>query len=78
MSAAVSEYHDDIIYPNTAAFIFVHLAPLAAIWTGVTTTSVLLAVALYVARMFGITAGYHRYFSHRAYSTSRWFQFFLA
>ena len=29
-------------------------------------------------RMFGITAGYHRYFSHRSYRTSRWFQFVLA
>ena len=28
--------------------------------------------------MFGITAGYHRYFAHRAYSTSRWFQFAIA
>lgn len=32
----------------------------------------------YFGRMFFITAGYHRYFSHRAYSTSRIFQFFLA
>ena len=28
--------------------------------------------------MFAITAGYHRYFSHRAYSTGRAFQFILA
>lgn len=28
--------------------------------------------------MLGITAGYHRYFSHRSYKTSRLFQFFLA
>jgi stearoyl-CoA desaturase (delta-9 desaturase) len=28
--------------------------------------------------MFGITAGYHRYFSHRSYRTSRLFQFVLA
>jgi stearoyl-CoA desaturase (delta-9 desaturase) len=28
--------------------------------------------------MFGITAGYHRYFSHKAYKTSRVFQFVLA
>ncbi|WP_242058155.1 MULTISPECIES: acyl-CoA desaturase [Nostoc] len=28
--------------------------------------------------MFGITAGYHRYFSHRTYKTTRWFQFILA
>jgi len=39
---------------------------------------VALAVALYYARMFGITAGYHRYFSHRAYRTSRAFQLVLA
>ena len=32
----------------------------------------------YVLRMFGITAGYHRYFAHRAYKTSRAFQFSLA
>ncbi len=73
-----AEFHDDIIYPNTAAFILVHLAPLAAFWTGVTTTSVILAVALYVVRMFGITAGYHRYFSHRSFKTSRLGQFLLA
>jgi Fatty-acid desaturase len=28
--------------------------------------------------MFAITAGYHRYFSHRSYATSRLFQFVLA
>ena len=28
--------------------------------------------------MFFVTAGYHRYFSHRSYRTSRVFQFVLA
>ncbi len=37
-----------------------------------------LAAALYAVRMFAITAGYHRYFSHRAYRTSRAFQLVLA
>ena len=37
-----------------------------------------LALALYVVRMFGLTAGFHRYFSHRSYKTSRVFQFMLA
>jgi stearoyl-CoA desaturase (Delta-9 desaturase) len=37
-----------------------------------------LAIALYYVRMFGVTGGYHRYFSHRTYRTSRWFQFVLA
>ncbi len=36
------------------------------------------AVALYYVRMFGVTAVYHRYFSHRAYKTSRPMQFLLA
>ena len=39
---------------------------------------VALALGLYAVRMFGITAGYHRYFSHRAYRTSRAFQLVLA
>src|SRR5260221_10895529 len=38
----------------------------------------LLAVGMYYLRMFGVTGGYHRYFSHRTYRTSRWFQFFMA
>ena len=37
-----------------------------------------LAIALYVPRMFFVTGAYHRYFSHRSYKTSRWFQFVLA
>jgi stearoyl-CoA desaturase (Delta-9 desaturase) len=37
-----------------------------------------LAVALYYVRMFFVTGVYHRYFSHRAYKTSRWFQFVIA
>jgi len=33
---------------------------------------------MYGIRMFGITAGYHRYLSHRAFKTGRFFQFMLA
>lgn len=39
---------------------------------------VLLAAAAYAVRMFAVTAGYHRYFSHRSYRTSRAFQLVLA
>jgi stearoyl-CoA desaturase (delta-9 desaturase) len=42
-------------------------------WSGLA-----LAVGLYYLRMFGVTGGYHRYFSHRTYRTSRAFQFVLA
>lgn len=70
--------HDDIIYPATIPFLLVHLACFAAIWTGVTVTALVVCIALYVIRMVAITAGFHRYFSHRSYRTSRIGQFVLA
>jgi stearoyl-CoA desaturase (delta-9 desaturase) len=70
--------HDDIIYPSAIPFVLVHVACFAAIWTGVTWTAVAIGITLYWLRIFAIGAGYHRYFSHRAYSTSRVFQFILA
>ncbi|MBL8920581.1 MAG: acyl-CoA desaturase [Myxococcaceae bacterium] len=39
---------------------------------------VAVAVGAYFVRMFAITAGYHRYFAHRAFKTNRVFQFILA
>lgn len=70
--------HEDIVYPEAIPFALVHLACLGVLWTGVTMSAVLIAVALYVIRMWAITAGFHRYFSHRSYKTSRAFQFLLA
>ncbi|SDF35960.1 stearoyl-CoA desaturase (delta-9 desaturase) [Bradyrhizobium brasilense] len=72
------QQHDDIMYPQVLPFLLVHAGCLAAIWTGVSWQATAICVALYWLRMFAITAGYHRYFSHRAYSTSRTFQFILA
>ncbi len=59
-------------------FIGLHLACLAVLFTGVDVTAVLLCVVCYFVRMFGITAGYHRYFAHRSYKTSRIMQFLIA
>jgi stearoyl-CoA desaturase (Delta-9 desaturase) len=59
-------------------FIGIHFVPLLAFFTHVTAFDWILCAALYVARMFFVTGGYHRYFSHRSYKTSRWFQFILA
>src|SRR3989337_595128 len=72
------EFHDDIIYPASIPFLLVHLATLAALLTGVTASALIVCMALYVVRMFGVTAGYHRYFSHRSFKCTRWFQFVLA
>ena len=73
-----NDTHEDIVYPSTIAFILVHLACFGAIWSGITWQAIVICIVLYWGRIFAIGAGYHRYFSHRAYSTSRWFQFVLA
>ena len=72
------DFHDDIIHPSPIPFILAHLAGIAAIWSGVSTTAVVMCMVLYVVRMFGVTAGYHRYFSHRSFKTSRVMQFVFA
>lgn len=70
--------HDDIMYPQVLPFLLIHAGCVAAIWTGVSLQAAALCAGLYVLRMFAITAGYHRYFSHRSYATGRVFQFILA
>jgi stearoyl-CoA desaturase (delta-9 desaturase) len=35
-------------------------------------------VGSYYLRMFGVTGGYHRYFSHRSYKLNRFWQFWMA
>ena len=80
MSRNVSpaDEHDDIMYPSALPFTMIHLGCLAAFWSGITWQAVAICMTLYCLRMFAIGAGYHRYFSHRAYSTGRLFQFVLA
>lgn len=63
---------------NFMPMALMHLGLIGIWWTGFTWTSIAMCAFLYVARVFGITAGYHRYFSHRGYKTSRGFQFVLA
>jgi stearoyl-CoA desaturase (Delta-9 desaturase) len=58
-------------------FVCMHIACILPLWTGVSAVAVVVCLTLYAVRMFGITAGYHRYFSHRSYKTSRAFQFVL-
>ncbi len=56
----------------------VHAACLLVFWAGFSWIAVTACAATYFLRMFGITAVYHRYFSHRTYKTSRPAQFVLA
>jgi stearoyl-CoA desaturase (Delta-9 desaturase) len=63
---------------KTIIFLGVHLGCIGVFFVPFSWQLVLIALLLYLVRMFGITAGYHRYFSHRTFRTSRWFQFLLA
>jgi len=57
----------------------VHVAALAGVfYCGWSWRGLALASASYFVRMFVVTAAYHRYFAHRAFKTSRWFQLLLA
>jgi stearoyl-CoA desaturase (Delta-9 desaturase) len=69
---------DDIAYPSSIGFVLIHVGCLAVFWTGLTWRAIVLAAVLYLVRIFAIGAGYHRYFAHRAFRTSRVFQFCLA
>ena len=68
-------------YPLTPAslvFAAIHLAALGVFLTPFHPVLAWMALALYLVRMFGVTAGYHRYFSHRAYKLDRGAQFLMA
>ncbi|WP_394847596.1 acyl-CoA desaturase [Pendulispora brunnea] len=82
--APVTEAAEDpslsrIAWITSIPFFAVHVAAVAGVWAlGWSWKGFLLAVGFYYLRMFGITAGNHRYFAHRTYKTSRVFQFVLA
>ena len=63
---------------SSIPFILVHFVPFLAVFTGVTLKVVILAFATFSMRMFFITGGYHRYFSHRSYRMGRVAQFVMA
>lgn len=59
-------------------FIAAHFVPLAAVFTGVTAKALVVCAVCYFGRLLCITAGYHRYLSHRAFRVNRVVQFLLA
>lgn len=67
-----------IDWPRVLPFVLIHAGCLAVVWVDASVTSVAVAIALFGVRMFAITAFYHRYFSHRAFRTSRAVQFVFA
>ena len=72
------EFRNGPINKSVIEFVVIHTLPLFAFLTGATAFDWTLCALLYFGRMFWITGGYHRYFSHKTYQTSRWFQFVIA
>lgn len=59
-------------------YLSLHALCLVALWNGPSPGDLALCAGMFSVRMFGITGGYHRYFSHKSFKTSRVFQFVLA
>jgi stearoyl-CoA desaturase (delta-9 desaturase) len=70
---------DKLDLANSIPFLLAHAVAFAAPFVvGISWKLVGLAVLFYYLRMAATTIGYHRYFSHRTFKTSRVFQFLLA
>lgn len=69
---------DNQLLLTKTPMLFMHLACIGVFFTGFSWVAVLALLVTYFVRVFALTAGFHRYFSHRSFKTSRWFQFVLA
>jgi stearoyl-CoA desaturase (delta-9 desaturase) len=77
-AAAMREEPDRVDWLRCLPFLVLHLGCLGVLWVGASWFAVGSALALYWIRMFAVTGVFHRYFSHKTYSTSRFGQFLLA
>ena len=74
----VLEDEDNRLLMASSPVVFLHLACLGLFFTGFSWVAVAVLVLTFSARVFALTSGFHRYFSHRSFKTSRAFQFILA
>jgi len=73
LSKALTENRNILLFAAVHVYALVGLVFVEWSWKWMT-----LLFFSYYARMFGVTAGYHRYFSHKAFKANRAFQFCLA
>ena len=69
---------DNRLLMASSPILLMHVIALGAFFTGFSWAALIALVVTYLVRVFALTAGFHRYFSHRAFKTSRFFQFVLA
>jgi stearoyl-CoA desaturase (delta-9 desaturase) len=67
-----------VAWRRIVPLVVLHLALVAGFWLDVTPIDLAVCAALYALRMFAITGFYHRYFSHKSFSTGRAHQFLWA
>src|SRR2546423_13150851 len=59
-------------------FALMHAGALGALFVPFSVNCLIWLALSYAVRMFGVTAGYHRYFSHRSFKLARGPQFLMA
>lgn len=72
-------FHDDenVTLIDSTPLLFMHVALIGLFFVGFSWFALGVCLFLYALRVFALTAGYHRYFSHNSFKTSRAFQFIL-
>lgn len=73
-----ANYSEKIDWVRAVPFILVNLGCLLVFWVGFSWVAFWIALFLYFARIFSIGAFYHRYFSHKTYQTTRFWQLMFA
>ena len=69
---------DNITLIASTPLVFMHIMCIGLFFVGFSWTALGICAFLYFLRVFALTGGYHRYFSHNSFKTSRVFQFLLA
>lgn len=72
------DYEWGAMSPFLAIHVLGIAGAIAGLVLGAPLSAWICALVLYGVRMFAVTGGYHRYFSHRTFKTGRVFQFLLA
>lgn len=73
-----NQLRNKIDWVRALPFILLNLSCLCVFWVGFSWTAFIAAIVLCYIRVFSIGAFYHRYFSHRAYKTNRFWQLIFA
>jgi len=78
LNTRLEDQPDTLDWIRIIPFFILNLSCLLVFWVGFSWTAFITALVVCYFRVFSIGAFYHRYFSHRAYKTNRFWQFIFA